>query len=344
MDISSFLTYLTALSIPAFGFNWIDILIIIAIVFYAIEGYSLGFLQAFIDLVSFVLSFLLGISFYSFVANFFVKYFSIPQGFANAIGFFVVAVFAEVVLNYILKSLVSTIPVFNKEGPDSEIFRKINKLLGFIPGIFSGLLLVSFILSLIIALPFSVFLKHSVSSARIGNVLVSNTQGFAKDWSNVFGGAVNDTLSFLTVEPKSNEVVNLNFKTKNTTVDYQTEQKMFQMVNSERSSRGISTLSFSESLAKVARAHCNDMFVRGYFSHYSPEGISPFDRMVAANISFTYAGENLALAPNADLAMKGLMQSPGHRANMLSTNFNKVGIGVIDGGIYGEMFCQEFTD
>ena len=66
--------------------------------------------------------------------------------------------------------------------------------------------------------------------------------------------------------------------------------------------------------------------------------------MTEANIVFTYAGENLALAPSVDLAMKGLMQSPGHKANILSTNFHRVGVGVIDGGIYGEMFCQEFTD
>jgi uncharacterized protein YkwD len=66
--------------------------------------------------------------------------------------------------------------------------------------------------------------------------------------------------------------------------------------------------------------------------------------MSKASIDFSYAGENLALAPNVDLAMQGLMQSPGHKANILSTNFGQVGIGVIDGGIYGEMFCQEFTN
>ena len=66
--------------------------------------------------------------------------------------------------------------------------------------------------------------------------------------------------------------------------------------------------------------------------------------MTKANIAFNYAGENLALAPNTDLAMKGFMQSPGHKANILSLDFGKVGIGVIDGGIYGEMFCQDFTD
>ena len=54
--------------------------------------------------------------------------------------------------------------------------------------------------------------------------------------------------------------------------------------------------------------------------------------------------ENLALAPNVDIAHKGLMNSPGHRANILSPSFGRVGIGVIDGGGYGKMFAQEFAD
>ncbi len=86
------------------------------------------------------------------------------------------------------------------------------------------------------------------------------------------------------------------------------------------------------------------MLARGYFSHYTPEGLSPFDRMAKANIAFIAAGENLAFAPNVTLAMQGLMQSPGHRANILSKDFGRVGIGVLDAGIYGEMFVQEFKD
>lgn len=216
--------------------------------------------------------------------------------------------------------------------------------MGIIPGILSGLLLSSFILSLIIVLPFSVFLKHSVSNSKIGNVLVANTQSFSKNWNSIFGGAVNDALSFLTVEPQSNQTVDLHFKVSSVTVDRVAEQQMLVLVNKERTSRELDALSFSEELANVGRSHCKDMFVRGYFSHYTPEGLSPFDRMLTVSINFNYAGENLALAPNVDLAMNGLMQSPGHRANILSANFKKVGIGVIDGGVYGQMYCQEFTN
>ena len=337
-------SFLSTFSISALGINWIDILIILIVGLYAIEGYFLGFFAAFVDLISFVLSFVFGLLLYSFVGKFLVDFLSMPQGFANAIGFFVIAVIFELIFGFFLRTLIKNVTFFEDNHPKDKAMRLVSGLLGVIPGMLSGIILVSFVLSLIVSLPLSVFLKNAVSDSKIGNVLVANTQGFSGDINNIFGGAVNDTLSFLTVEPKSDTSVELNFRISNASIDYQAEQKMFNLVNTERTSRGIHALSFSEDLTYVGRAHCKDMFARGYFSHYTPEGLSPFDRMAQADIVFNYAGENLALAPNTDLAMKGFMQSPGHKENILSANFNKIGIGVIDGGIYGEMFCQEFTD
>jgi uncharacterized protein YkwD len=97
-------------------------------------------------------------------------------------------------------------------------------------------------------------------------------------------------------------------------------------------------------LRKLARDYAKDMLKKGYFSHYDIEGKSPFDRMDDYGIERRYAGENLAFAPSTELAMQGLMNSPGHRENILNPNFSKIGIGVMDGGVYGKMFTQEFTD
>lgn len=341
MDLNQIIS---SLSIANYGLNWIDIILIIIVIIYAVEGYFLGFFTALVDFISFVLSFVLGLLLYSSLANILVNIFSIPQGFSNAIGFLVIAIVFEIIFNVFFRKLIFTIPLFIKTDSSKKNIMFIEKTLGVIPGFLSGIVLTAFILSLIIALPFSVFLKHSVTNSRFGSVLVSNTQVFAKSLNAVFGGAVNETLSFLTVEPQSNQNVDLKFKTKAIFVDKASEREMFEKVNTERSQKGLGQLVFSESLAEVGRNHCKDMFRRGYFSHYTPEGLSPFDRMAQADIAFNYAGENLALAPNTELAMKGLMQSAGHRANILSVNFAKVGIGAIDGGIYGIMFCQEFTN
>jgi uncharacterized protein YkwD len=344
MNVAAILITITSLSIPGLGLNWVDIFVLVILFLYCIEGFALGVLVAAIDFLSFALSFLIGITFYSRVAALLVKFLPISHGFANAIGFFAVAVLVEIIANLILKILIANVSLFRFLIPSVGPVKIASKLLGIIPGLCSGLLLSAFILSLIIALPFSLFLKQSILNARIGSALVANTQGFNKDWNSIFGGAVNDTLSFLTVEPQSNETINLNFKTNTISVDKSAEQQMFEMVNNERTSRRIAALSFSDALTTVGTAHCDDMFENGYFSHNSLSGLSPFDRMAQANIAFNFAGENLALAPSVDLAMRGLMQSSGHKANILSTDFHKIGIGVVNGGIYGEMFCQEFTD
>ena len=341
MDINSLLMFI---SDDSFGLTWVDIIVVIVLIIYGIEGYLLGFFTSLVDLISFVASFIFGLSFYSVIAKFLVNFFNMPQGFANAVGFLVLAIVLEVVLNAAFKKFIFTTVFFTKINTIKGKFSIAGNILGIIPGVFSAVVLCSFILSLIIALPFSVFLKHSVMDSKLGSLLVANTQSYAKSLNQVFGGAVNDTLSFLTVEPKSNQSVNLNFKTKNLSIDKAAQQQMFALLNNERISRGLRSLLFSQNLTMVGQAHCKDMFERGYFSHNTPEGESPFDRIVAADIPFKYAGENLALAPNTSLAMKGFMESEGHRANILSKDFGKVGVGVIDGGIYGQMFCQEFTD
>ena len=326
-----------------FSFNWIDFLVIIVILFYALEGYSIGFYASILDLASFVSAFIFGLSFYSFFAKLLIKIFTIPQGFAKAIGFFVAAFLAEIIVSFILRNFVKRAP-FYKKILTSKVHKTLNDIFGIFPSVFSGILLIAFILTMIMTLPLSSYLKNAVSDSYFGSRLVTNTQGLGKDINTVFGGAVNEGIAFFTVEPQSNETVNLNFRTSNVKVDSSAEQQMIGLVNKERTSRRIASLSQNPLLTKVARAHCQDMFKRGYFSHYTLEGLSPFDRMAEANIVFNYAGENLALAPSTQLAMEGLMQSPGHKENILSTNFAKIGIGAIDGGIYGEMFCQEFTD
>lgn len=323
--------------------NLVDLGIILVLIFYGLEGAGAGFIDSVLDLLTFLISFIFGLTFYSFFGKFISGNFSVPIGFANAIGFFLGAFLVEILASYFLKNLLfnNISKVFSKK----DITKTLNILLGALFSVFSGILLVSFILTMIITLPLSPVIKRPVSSSKIAKILTSNTQTLSATINSVFGGAVNETLSFLTVEPQSNQSVNLNFRTNDFKIDLASESEMLNMINKERISRGIKPLSLgSQALIAVARSHCKDMFVRGYFSHYTPENLSPFDRMINAGINFTAAGENLALAPSVDLSMRGLMQSPGHRANILSTDFGRIGIGVIDGGIYGEMFCQEFTD
>jgi uncharacterized protein YkwD len=119
---------------------------------------------------------------------------------------------------------------------------------------------------------------------------------------------------------------------------------MLELVNGERARAGLQALVADERLRQVARAHSLEMFQLDYFSHTSPTAGSPFDRMHAAGIQFLVAGENLAYAPNVEIAHQGLMNSPGHRANILRPEFGRVGIGVLRSPAQGSMFTQDFTN
>lgn len=326
---------------------WLDMALFIIILLYAVEGYREGFISSSINLFNFIVSFFVAIQFYSFFGGFLARQFAIPSGFANVIGFFLTAFMVEIFLSFFFSVVVTQIEKkLHVAHTDKKVKKHtyINHFLGIVPAILSVFILLAFLFSIILALPFAPFLKQAVSNSQIANFLVSKTQGFEKTTRNVFGEAVNDTLTFLTIEPKSNESVALQFKTSDVSIDRQAELRMLELVNTERVKAGQNPLVEDRALTELARKYSKDMFARGYFSHYTPEGLSPFDRMEQAGITYLAGGENLALAPNVDLAMQGLMESPGHRANILSENFGKIGIGVMNGGIYGEMFTQEFTD
>jgi uncharacterized protein YkwD len=84
------------------------------------------------------------------------------------------------------------------------------------------------------------------------------------------------------------------------------------------------------------------MFKLKYFSHESPNAGSAFDRLKAAGIGYSRAGENLAYAQSVAVAHRALMDSPGHRENILHPEFTRIGIGVINAGAYGRMVTQLF--
>ena len=86
------------------------------------------------------------------------------------------------------------------------------------------------------------------------------------------------------------------------------------------------------------------MFEQGFFAHQSPVSGSPADRMRRGGVRFMLTGENLAYTPNVQIAHEGLMNSPGHRANIIRPEFRRIGIGVIRSQFHGSMFTQNFAN
>jgi uncharacterized YkwD family protein len=120
------------------------------------------------------------------------------------------------------------------------------------------------------------------------------------------------------------------------------EETMLRLVNQERTSRKLAALSVDAPLSQVAEVKSQDMVNSKYFSHQSPTYGSPFEMMKQFGISYRTAGENIACNQTVEAAHKALMESTGHRENILSTQFTHIGIGIVNGGSCGKMFTQQF--
>ena len=117
------------------------------------------------------------------------------------------------------------------------------------------------------------------------------------------------------------------------------ELKVHAGINAERAKHGGSPLRWDEGLASVARAHSHDMTVRSYFSHDTPEGLDPTDRLHRAGLNcrkgYRYGiAENIAIETTlgnldrtAEEAVRGWINSPGHRTNLLNREYNRTGVG-----------------
>jgi len=120
------------------------------------------------------------------------------------------------------------------------------------------------------------------------------------------------------------------------------EKQMLDLVNKERSTAGLAPLKMDAKLMGIARLKSKDMIDKNYFSHTSPTYGDPFAMMKDYGVEYLMAGENLAGNSSLPGAHEALMNSPGHRANILKPEFTHVGIGVVKGGPYGMMITQMF--
>ena len=122
----------------------------------------------------------------------------------------------------------------------------------------------------------------------------------------------------------------------------QDEQETFDLINAQRTSAGLAALKVDSELQKVARAKAQDMVDKNYFSHTSPTYGSPFDMMKSFGITYKAAGENIAGNSSNSGAVKAWMNSEGHKANILSNNYNYTGLAVVSSPKYGKIYVQMF--
>src|SRR3990167_981739 len=320
-----------------FNGNWVDLVILLILIFFVSEAWKVGFWYLLADFASFLGSLIISLRGYQYAAQFLRENFSISHSIASALGFLATAIVTESVLGFVFISAVAKLP--------KQAWKHwANKALSVLPALGEGLILVAFLLTLVIGFPINPAVKKDVTESRIGSYLLRQTSGLERNINEIFGGVIEDSLTYLTIKPGSRESIPLTTGKAVLSIDEASENAMYKMVNDERKKAGVRELTWAPEIVPVSRAHARDMWERQYFSHISPEGHDVGDRLIAAGVKFRIAGENLAMAPTLATAHNGLMNSEGHRRNILDPEFGKVGIGVIDNGIYGKMFVQVFTD
>ena len=120
------------------------------------------------------------------------------------------------------------------------------------------------------------------------------------------------------------------------------EKEVFDLINKQRTNNGLAALKNDSEVQRVTRIKAQDMVDNNYFSHTSPTYGSPFDMLKSFKISYKTAGENIAGNSSNSSAVTAWMNSSGHKANILNSNFNYTGIGVVSSPKYGKMYVQLF--
>ncbi len=315
----------------------IDLVILALLAWGVYAGYRSGFITVAYGLGTMLAALVVAVLVYNPLARLLAQKGGVVPSFAAVLAIGIITVLCLLLASFTLGSQLRRVP----PGVRQSAW---NRWLGAAANLLRVAVILVMALIFITALPLSASNKRFVTDAFIPKHVVPVLRPLQRSFNQHFGSTIADAINFFTVDPAGQDKVDLGFKTTNVVVDEDDEVRMLTYINRERTTRGLQPLAVNAAAQEVARAHSREMFAEGYFSHIDSQGHDAYGRMRAAGIKFNIVGENLAIAPTVDQAHLGLMDSPGHRANILSRDFKSVGIGVIDGGPYGLMVAEEFTD
>jgi uncharacterized protein YkwD len=212
-----------------------------------------------------------------------------------------------------------------------------------------GIALVLVAASVLRAIPMPPVVDETLDSSAVITVLGSPDSPTQRMFQSLVGDEVLDTLLALgplidnrNVVLDGDDVIEIApASPEDLTVNPGAADQSFLLVNRTRTGAGLAPLAWSESLAEVATGHMMDMYLNGFVSHVSPTTGTIGDRVRVARIPLTAVGENLALAATPRAVHAGFMESDGHRANILRTNFDRLGVAAVDGPL-GLMIVQVY--
>lgn len=311
-------------SVTSLPLGVIDVAVLALLGFAAWRGYRAGFLATTYGLAAWTIAVAAALVFAGPATNLVEAVAALPRPVAVMVGFVVTIVVTEALLSvagyFAIRPIVALVRSSRLSGVD--------RILGTVPATIRAVFIVAVAVLVVAALPVASDVKAAVETSRTGRFVTSEVAAFP----------------LLVTKISEDQTEHLDLPDGiDLAPDPVAERQLFDLVNKEREQRGLDALVWDERLVPVARSHSEEMFRLKYFSHESPVSGSPFDRLRSAGISYSRAGENLAYAQSVSVAHRGLMQSAGHRENILRAEFTRIGIGVINGGAYGRMATQLFT-
>ncbi|MBI4023276.1 CvpA family protein [Candidatus Berkelbacteria bacterium] len=316
--------------------NLVDLLILFGFGLAILDGWKRGIVGLLLDLASLALAIGAAFVLYEPVGNW-LGSFGLSEGLQPIAGFVLILFLADAVLRVVLGVIGRFIPSLLKGG-----------LVGRAAGVGAGLVkqavLTALLVNLLLFLPIIPAVRSSILASQLGPKFVSTTPVFERALAAIITPAIEQLQEFTTVTKIADSPIEIDVPVESLRIDRAAEQELFRLANEARAEAGLATLEWDEELADVGRVHSKDMWVRQFFAHVNPDGQDPFDRMDAAGVGYLSAGENLALAPTTPTAHQGLMDSPGHRANILDPSYGRLGIGAVRNGLYGVMYTQLFRN
>lgn len=320
--------------------NLVDVLILGALLLAVWDGWRSGFVVTTFSLATWVAGLAAAFAFHAEAAALIGALTGLEGPAARAVGF--VGVLFAVEAGLSMAARLSLGPLL-RAVRGHRAASVADSVAGTVPSVARALVVIAILLAALVVFPISPELRSAIDQSRIGSALVAEVAALQPRIEQLLGADREDGLLFVTKlsadERQSLEQLPDDLDLE---ADPEAERQLFELVNMERQAEGLAALEWDARLVPVGRAHAEEMFRLKYFGHVSPVTGTPFDRLQAAGITYLSAGENLAYAQSVAVAHRGLMESEGHRANILRPEFTHMGIGVISAGLHGRMFVQLF--
>ncbi|HET6827852.1 MAG TPA: CvpA family protein, partial [Ramlibacter sp.] len=256
------------------GFNAVDALLGLIVLLGAASGWRAGFVLASLELLALAAGVVLAFLGYRYPAAWVEAQWPALGVWIAPLSFLATFAVAYLVLGGVTWRAARSLP-------RGAHVHGINRFLGIAPGAVNGLVNATVVTLLLLTLPITEGLSAMAREGVLASRLAPPAEWVEARLSPIFDPAVRRTLQAITVPPDSGRSVQLRFTVTDPKARPDLEARMLELLNAERTQRGLKPLQADPQLLPVARAHSRDMFARGYFAHVSPEGRDLGDRLRA---------------------------------------------------------------